>query len=46
MAPISWGDIEAFQRLSGMRLAPWEIRLIEQLDELYCAECMRPRKSE
>lgn len=36
--PIGWPDIEAFLRLSGQRLAPWEIRLIEQLDDLYRAE--------
>ena len=33
--PISWPDIDAFVRYSGLRLAPWEIRLIEQLDDLY-----------
>lgn len=33
--PIGWCDLDAFCRLSGLRLAPWEIRLIEQLDDLY-----------
>jgi hypothetical protein len=31
-------EIDAFVRLSGMRLAPWEIELIEELDDLYLME--------
>ncbi|WP_247460252.1 hypothetical protein [Bradyrhizobium sp. 153] len=34
-APISFLEIEAFQRLSGIRLMPLEVRLIEELDDLY-----------
>ena len=34
-AAITWPDIDAFTRLSGLRLAAWEIELIEQLDELW-----------
>ncbi len=33
--PIGWQDIDAFSRLSGLRLAPWEIDLLERLDDLY-----------
>lgn len=38
VSPISWPDIDAFVRHSGMRLAPWEVRVIEDLDNLYRAE--------
>ncbi|WP_158673475.1 hypothetical protein [Bosea sp. FBZP-16] len=33
-APLSWQDIDAFCRLSGLRFAPWEIETIEALDRL------------
>jgi hypothetical protein len=42
--PISWPDIDAFVRHSGMRLAPWEIRLIEELDDLFRAEHAKPKE--
>lgn len=35
--PIGWGDLDAFDRLSGLRLKPWEIDIIEQLDAVYLA---------
>lgn len=34
-APIEWHDLDAFLRLTGTRLAPWEIRIIERLDDTY-----------
>jgi hypothetical protein len=33
--PIGWGDLDAFIRLTGARLAPWEVHLIEMLDDLF-----------
>lgn len=33
--PIGWGDLDAFNRLSGLKLNPWEIDLIEQIDTVY-----------
>jgi hypothetical protein len=33
--PIGWQDIDAFVRQSGLRLAPWELNLIEAIDDLY-----------
>lgn len=36
--PISWSEIDAFLRLSGVRLLPFEIRLIEELDDLFRLE--------
>jgi hypothetical protein len=33
--PIAWSDLDAFTRLTGARLAPFEIQLIEMLDDLY-----------
>lgn len=36
MGPCRIGlqDLDAFDRLSGMRLTPWEFAIIEQLDDL------------
>ena len=31
---ISWSDMDSFQRLAGVRLAPWEVETIEALDLL------------
>lgn len=39
--PISWTELEAFSRLSGLRLTPWEIETIEMLDNLYRVEQAR-----
>jgi hypothetical protein len=36
--PISWPDIDAFCRHSRFHLAPWEIEIIEMLDDLYLTE--------
>lgn len=36
--PIEWPDIDAFSRNSGRRYAPWEIEIIEAIDDLYVAE--------
>lgn len=33
-SPLSWADIDAFCRLTGTRLVPWEIKIIEMLDDL------------
>jgi hypothetical protein len=33
--PIGWGDLDAFIRLTGVRLAPWEVQLIAMLDDLF-----------
>jgi hypothetical protein len=33
--PIAWSDLDAFIRLTGVRLAPFDIQLIEMLDDLY-----------
>lgn len=33
--PIMWADIDAFVRLSGVRLAPWEIEIVEALDDAW-----------
>jgi hypothetical protein len=33
--PLLWSEIDAFLRVSKVRLAPWEIEVIEELDRLY-----------
>lgn len=35
--PIEWGDIADFVRLSGMHLVPWEVAIIEALDDAWLA---------
>ena len=37
VAPISWSDIDAFVRNSGFTLAPWEVGIVEDLDDLFRA---------
>jgi hypothetical protein len=39
--PISWPDIDAFLRLSGVRLMPWEIEIIEEIDNVFRVEQSR-----
>lgn len=41
--PISWPDIDAYTRLSRMPLAPWEVRLIEELDDMFRLEHSKPK---
>lgn len=36
-ARISLQDLDAFNRLSGLRLAPWEVAIIEHLDDALLA---------
>lgn len=37
-APIGWGDIETYQRLTGAQLSPWDVSMIEMLDGLYLGQ--------
>lgn len=36
--PISWLEIDAWLRVTGMQLATWEILLLKQMSEVYVAE--------
>lgn len=40
---ISWSDIDAFCRYSRISLVPWEVELIERLDDLYLVEANKKR---
>lgn len=40
-SPLSWREIEAWQRVTGVHIAPWEARLIRQLSIAYIAEGRR-----
>lgn len=44
--PISWADIDAYVRLKKFPLAPWEIGLIEDLDDIYLQACSERLKHE
>lgn len=35
--PITWADLDAYSRLSGLRLLAWEIEIIELLDDALLA---------
>lgn len=41
--PISWSEIDAFVRNSRVKVAPWEIEVIEMLDDLFRAEQAKPK---
>lgn len=45
MNPISWPEIDAFVRHSRFVLAPWEIEIIEMLDDLDRVEQAKNQKS-
>lgn len=40
-SPIEWPDIDAFARLSGTRLTPFDIEVIEDLDDAYLQQAAR-----
>lgn len=40
-APLSWREIDAWQRSTAVRLQPWEARLIRKLSLAYIAEGRR-----
>lgn len=35
LEPITFLEIEAFVRLTGQRLQPWEVRILEEIDLLF-----------
>jgi hypothetical protein len=41
VAPLSWLTIEAWQRVTAVRLTPWEARLLRRLSTEYIAEGRR-----
>lgn len=40
--PLSWHDIDAFVRQTGLRLAPWEIEAIESVDNAFLQMAPKP----
>jgi hypothetical protein len=40
-APLSWREIDAWQRMTAVPLAPWEARLMRRLSNDYLAESRR-----
>jgi hypothetical protein len=43
--PLEWPDILAFNQLAGLRLKPWEIEIIERLDNIYLIERAKARET-
>lgn len=44
--PITWPDIDSFSRHAQMKFAPWEIEIIEDLDDIYRSEQAKAMKSD
>ena len=44
-APLEWPDIQAFMAAARYPLAPWEIEIIEAIDDLFIAERGKPAPS-
>lgn len=44
-ALITYHDLAAFTAITGLRLSPWEVDIIEMLDELWLAEYFRSRSN-
>jgi hypothetical protein len=44
--PISWPDIDAFVNQTGLKLAEWELRTIERIDDSYVSPSFVPTKPE
>jgi hypothetical protein len=43
--PMGWQDMDAYVRRTGFRLFPWEVELLEALDDLYLAALAGTRKT-
>lgn len=41
VAPVEWPDIDAFCRHAQLHLTPWELEIIEALDDRYLMEMNR-----
>lgn len=44
--PIGWAEIDAFARLTGTRLEPWECETLEMLDDLFRSEQAKSARPE
>jgi hypothetical protein len=44
--PIEWTDIDAFNRLSALALAPWEVAMIERLDDAFLKSIADSKKTD
>lgn len=53
-APLGWRDVEAWQSCSGLRLPPWQARLMIELSREFCSftkkaeepDCLAPWSDE
>lgn len=39
--PIEWPDIDAFIRVSGTSVRPWEVRIVEAIDDAYLEQAAK-----
>lgn len=46
VSPLEWPDIDAFNRLSRISLLPWEVAMLERLDDIYLKAVADSMKTE
>jgi hypothetical protein len=46
MAPLTFSELESWQRQIGIELKPWEVRLLRRLSGEYCAESSAATKAD
>lgn len=44
--PITWQELDAWQRQTGMRLQPWEARAVISLSRAYAGEAVAAREDD
>lgn len=44
MVPIGWGDLDAWQRCSGVELPPWQARMFLDLSREFCGFLRKAEK--
>ena len=45
-APLSYGELQSWQHLSGVDLTPWEVRLMRKLSTDYLVQLQKSEKPE
>jgi hypothetical protein len=38
VGPVTWGELESWQRQTGLQLQPWEVRLLRDLSRAYAVQ--------
>jgi hypothetical protein len=43
--PVGWADLEAWQRVTGRRLLPWEAQMVRSLDDAFLEHAEKRRRA-